>query len=83
MIMSRDPGSKSKNFYFLPNSMLNSEKSYQIWGNWLKNKTLQAKKQIGGGKDPPPSAYRVKSCERIFTIDFSRSLEIKSLDILS
>ena len=52
-----------ENFYFLPNSILNFRKSYQIWGNWLKNIKVTGKKQIGGGKDlapPPPSAYRIK-----------------------
>ena len=49
-----------ENVYFLPNSILNFRKSYQIWGNWLKNKKLQAKKKLGVGTPPPPSAYRVK-----------------------
>ena len=56
--------SNSENFYFLLNSILNFKKSYKIWGNWLKNKKVR-QKQIGGGKDPPPSvliAYRVKQC---------------------
>ena len=39
--------------------MLNFRKSYQIWGNWLKNKNVRSEEQTGGGKDPP-SAYRVK-----------------------
>ena len=52
--------SNSENCYFLPNSILNFRKNYQIWGNWLKNKKLQAKNKLGGGKDPPPNAYRVK-----------------------
>ena len=41
--------SDTENFYFLPNSILNFRKSYQIWGNWLKNKKVTGKKQIGGG----------------------------------
>ena len=53
--------SNSENFYFLPNSVLNFRKSYQIWGNRLKNKKVTGKKQIGGWKIPPsPSAFRVK-----------------------
>ena len=56
--------SNSKNFYFSPNSVLNFRKNYQIWGNWLKNKKVTSKKQIGGGKHPPPSSYRVKSIIR-------------------
>ena len=46
--------SNSENFYFSPNSMLNFRKSYQIWGNWLKNKKFTDKKQIWGGKHLPP-----------------------------
>ena len=53
-----------ENFYLLPNSILNFRKSYQIWGNWLKNKKVTGKKQNSGWKTPPPppppSAYRVK-----------------------
>ena len=44
--------SNFKNFYFLPDSILNSRKSYQIWGNWLKNKKLQAKNKLGVEKTP-------------------------------
>ena len=51
--------SNSEKFYFLPNSMLNFIKSYQIWGNWFKNKNVTGKKQIGGWKRPP-SADMVK-----------------------
>ena len=51
--------SNSGNF-FLPNSVLNFRKVKKFWGNWLKNKKATGKKQIGGGKHPPPSAYRVK-----------------------
>ena len=45
--------SNSENFYFLPDSILNFRKSYQTWGNWLKNKKVTGKKQIGGWKRPP------------------------------
>ena len=44
----------SENFYFWPNSVLNVRKSFQIWGNWLKNKISYRQKQIGGGKHPHP-----------------------------
>ena len=54
--------SNSENFYFSPNSILNFRKSYQIWRNWLKNKKVTGKKQIGG---MPPSAYRVKTNSEI------------------
>ena len=51
--------SNSEKFYFSPDSILNFRKS---WGNWLKNKKVTGKKQIGGGKHPPPpSIYRVKN----------------------
>ena len=40
--------SKSENFYFSPNSILNFRKSYQIWGNKLRNKNVTGKKQISG-----------------------------------
>ena len=50
--------SNSETFYFAPNSVLNFRKSYQIWGNWLKNKRLQADNKLGGGGgggwDTPP-----------------------------
>ena len=61
--------SNSETLYFLPNSILNFRKNHQIWGklaqeqksyNWLKNKKVTGKKQIGGWKRPP-SAYGVKS----------------------
>ena len=50
--MSRDPGFKFRKFLFF--SISNFRKSYQIWGNWLNNKKVTGKKQMGGdGKDPP------------------------------
>ena len=45
--------SNSKDFYVLPNSILNSRKVTKFGGNWLRNKKVTSKKQIGGGKDPP------------------------------
>ena len=51
--------SNSENFYFLPNSVLNFSKSYQIWGK-LAQEQKSCKKQIGGWKTlPSPSTYRV------------------------
>ena len=52
--------SNSKNFYVLPNSVLNFRKSYQIWGKLAQEQKVTGKKQIVGWKAPPPSAYRVK-----------------------
>ena len=46
--------SNPENFYFLPNSVSNFRKSYQIWGNLLKNKKVTGKKQIGGWWKHPP-----------------------------
>ena len=43
----------SEKFYFLPNSILNFRKVTNFEGDWLKNKKVTGKKQIGGGKDPP------------------------------
>ena len=59
MVMSRDHGFKFQKFLFLPYSVSNFKKSYQIWGNWLKNKNVTGKKQFGGGNTP--SAYRVNA----------------------
>ena len=41
--------SNSKHFYFLPNSILNFRKSYQIWGKLAQEQKVTCKKQIGGG----------------------------------
>ena len=58
MVMSLNPGCKFRNiFYFWTNSALNYRRSYQIWGNWLKNKKLQAKSKAWGGKHPPPPVF--------------------------
>ena len=58
MVMSRDPGFIFRKFlfYFLPNSILNFRKSYQIWGKLAQE---QKSYKLGGGKGPL-SAYRVK-----------------------
>ena len=48
--------SNFKKFYFLLNSVLNFGKSYQIWGNWPKNKKVTSKQQIGEWNPSPPPA---------------------------
>ena len=53
--------SNSKTFYFSLNFVLNFSKSYKIWGKLTQEQKVIGKKQIEGGKHPPPpSAYRVK-----------------------
>ena len=49
-------------FYFLPNFVSKFRKSYQIWGNWLRNKKVTGKNKLGveTPPPPPPSAYRLK-----------------------
>ena len=52
--------SNSENFYFLPNSIINFRKSYQIWGKLAQEqKSYRQKNKTRGGKHPLPSAYRV------------------------
>ena len=46
--------SNFENFYFLPNSLLNFGKSYQIWGKLAEEQKRYKQKQIGGWKHPPP-----------------------------
>ena len=46
--------SNSENCYFSPNSVLNLGKVTKFGGNWLKNKKLQAKKELGMEDTPPP-----------------------------
>ena len=46
--------SNSENVYFLPNSILNFRKVTKFGGNWLKNKNVTGRKQIGRWKTPPP-----------------------------
>ena len=45
--------SNSENFYFLPYSILNFRKSYQIWGKLAQEQKVTGKKQIEGWKRPP------------------------------
>ena len=55
--------SNFKNYYFLPNSVLNFSKSYQIWRKWAQEQKCYKQKQIGventPSPPPPPNAYRV------------------------
>ena len=48
--------SNSENFYFSPNFVLNFRKSTKFGENWLENKPVTGKKQLGGGKHPPSRA---------------------------
>ena len=53
--------SNFENFYFLPSSVLNFRKSYQIWGKLAQEqKSSKQKTNWGVETPPPPSAYRVK-----------------------
>ena len=45
--------SNFENFNFLPNSLLNFKKRYQIWGKLAQEQKVTGKKQIGGWKTPP------------------------------
>ena len=57
----------SENFYLLPNSILNFRKVTKFEGNWLKNKKVTVKKQIGGGGGggggTPPVLIRLRQSE--------------------
>ena len=54
--------SNLKIFSFSPNSVLNFRKVTKFGGNWLKNKKVTGKKQIGGLEQPPSGgAYRVNT----------------------
>ena len=65
--------SNSENFYFSPNSVLNFRKSYQIWGNCLKNRNVTGKKQTGGVENTPPPS--------VVLIGFSREIARKTLSV--
>ena len=53
--MSRDLASDSENFHFLPNSVLNFRKSYQIWGKLAQEqKSYRQKPNWGGGGKHTP-----------------------------
>ena len=45
--------SNSENFYFLPNSILNFEKRYQIWGKLTQEQIRYSQKTNWGWKTPP------------------------------
>ena len=76
--------SNSENFYFLPNSVLNFRKSYQIWGEiGSRTKMLQAKNKLWVEPPPPqPVLIRLKMMmpnNKRFTNRVTRSvLEIRS-----
>ena len=61
MVMSHDPKSKFENFSICPNSTFNIWKSHKISsGKAPYFRSYQPKTSRGGGKHPPPSAFRVK-----------------------
>ena len=47
------PTSNSEIFYFLPNSVLNFRKHYQIWGE-MAQEQKRYRQKTNGGKDTPP-----------------------------
>ena len=52
--------SNSENFYFLPDSVLNFRKSYQIWGKLAQEqKSYRRQKTNWGGKHPSPAPVLV------------------------
>ena len=72
MVMSREPDLNFKNVHFLPNSILNVRKSYQIWGKVAEEqKSYRQKTKLGVENTPLPSAYRVKrSC--VYNLKFRK-----------
>ena len=46
--------SNSENFYFLPNSILNFRKSYQILGKLVQEHKVTGKNKLGVGNNTPP-----------------------------
>ena len=46
--------SNSETFYFLPNFVLNFRKVTKFGGNWLNNKKVTGKNQLGVENSPPP-----------------------------
>ena len=75
--------SNSENFYFSPNSVLNFRKSYQIWGNWLKNKKVTGKKTHWGVETPPPPPpvlIGLKTKYKIYFSDDNRNITNKIVE---
>ena len=58
--MSRDPGLKFQKFLFLPNSVLNFRKSYQIWGKLIQEQKRYRQKTNWGVENIPPPSAKVK-----------------------
>ena len=54
MVMSRDPGFRFRIFIFRLILYKNLGKFTKFEGNWLKNKKVTGKRQIGGWKTPLP-----------------------------
>ena len=52
MVMSLDPGLKFRKLSFLPNSVLNFRKNYQIWGKLAQEKKCYGQKTNWGWKPP-------------------------------
>ena len=52
--------SNSENVYFLPDSVLNFRKSYQIWGKLAQEQKRYRQKTNWGWKTSSPRVYRVK-----------------------
>ena len=60
MVMSRDSGFNFRTFLFLPNSVLNFRKSYQIFRKLTQEqKSYKQKTNWGGKQTPPPPPPRV------------------------
>ena len=62
--------SNSENFYFSPNLILNFRKVTKFGGNWLKNKNVTGKIQIGGWKTPPPPLSVLIGLKKLSNINF-------------
>ena len=56
MVMSRDPGVKFQKLLFLPDSILNFRKSYQIWGELAQEQKIY-KQKTSWGVEKTPSQY--------------------------
>ena len=66
--------SNSEHFYFLPNSILNFRKRYQIWGKFAQEQKSYRQKTKLGVENNPLSAYRVKGeLARSFSLNIASS----------
>ena len=68
-----------EDFYFSPNFTLNFRKVTKFEGNWLKNKTLQAKNKTRGAKHPPPVLLGLKKTDRKWGNRFNLKVRNQSL----